>query len=1057
MKATKKFLAVLLAVVMVLSVAVTGFVTVSAAEASISYSFSKATAGYAEGTITLTPSSGNYGTYYLFWANDTDVLKGYQPISVLTVNSGSATVTMPKQTVIPPDATKIAAFLSKTDISSNTASLKVSGAQAVFEIPESRRLGFASDDALYTFGAISDAQLANDSYGSNSYPNDEEHLLNTLNTMANRDVDFIVSSGDTVNDQNGKQTYSAEYKRYQQILADSLYSKPIYEALGNHDVGTVWDKNGNYYNDNAPFVKATGLDSNAETINAGKPYFEVTEPVTGDHFIFMALEGGFYTNKGTQFSNAQLDWLEGLLKKYSTDGKNIFIIEHANIEGWGSGDKATAPFYYDLGLNKNASDVQRFIKLMETYKECVIITGHTHLELSAQYNYSDNNGTSAVMMHNSAVGGVRRLVNGTIDRTAVSGLSEGYLVEVYEDCIIFNGMNTSSDRIMPLCSYIISFDTEALVEPETSAPAEEPTEAPTAEPTEAPTAEPTEVPTAEPTEIPTAEPTEAPTAKPTEAPTAEPTETPTEPTVAKIIITLKSSGSDTDWVLNSSSRVVTLVDNATGNEYTATLTSSGWEVEVPSDVQSITFHRVKNGAVSHTWLAGDRGTDTNYYITGDARGHWENEVVPEYANVYLPGSFNSWDQKDAFEKTSDANVVTRTLELSAGTYKFKVMEGSTWLGNGGTINDTTTTTSSGGWVMETSAGDCTLVATGGTYTFNFNTSTNKLIVLHNAAKSTKTVAAVGNAGYIYGDTDLNENVNIKDATAIQKHVASLITLEGKALAQADVTADNNVNIKDATAIQKWVAGLLDKFPAEDIVIPTEAPTDAPTEAPTAEPTNEPTEAPTAEPTEEPTEAPTAEPTEEPTEAPTEEPTEEPTEAPTDDPNAAASAYELAEKYLEAYYTYSSYDQYMALKDACKGGTDSDFDYTILPQLEEELEALILSIGGKLTDLDNPAQSSEITIYFTNNYNWSNVYAYVWGASGNKAGWPGEVMTYAKTNSQSQKIYSITFSYEDYQNIIFSDGSNQQTVDIALSGESGVGYYLSGGSGKAFTCSTYTFA
>ena len=35
------------------------------------------------------------------------------------------------------------------------------------------------------------------------------------------------------------------YRAYQKIIADSTYSKPIYEANGNHDVGTVWNKNGN--------------------------------------------------------------------------------------------------------------------------------------------------------------------------------------------------------------------------------------------------------------------------------------------------------------------------------------------------------------------------------------------------------------------------------------------------------------------------------------------------------------------------------------------------------------------------------------------------------------------------------------------------------------------------------------------------------------------------------------------------------------------------------------------------------------------------------------------
>ena len=603
---------------------------------------------------------------------------------------------------------------------------------------------------------------------------------------------------------------------------------------------------------------------------------------------------------------------------------------------------------------------------METYKDCVIITGHTHLELSAQYNYSDNNGTSAVMMHNSAVGGVRRLVNGTIDRSEVSGLSEGYIVEVYNDCVIFNGINLSQNDIMPKCSYIIRFDDDSTPAPEGS------------------------------TEATQATTTSSASADTTEATTADPVETTTSADVQNITITLKSSSSDTDWVLNSDSRVVTLIDNATGTQYTATLTAAGWEVTVPDYVVDITFHRVKNGTVSHTWLAGNRGSDVNYFITGDARGHWENEVVPEYADVYLPGSFNSWDQTDAFEKTTDANVVTRTLSLAAGTYTFKVKEGSSWLGNGGTINNTTTTTSSGGWVMSASDGDCTLIATGGLYTFNFNTSTNKLIVIYTADSAKAAVAAVGADGYIYGDANIDGTVNIKDATVIQKFAADLETLEGVALKQADVTADGSVNIKDATSIQKFVADLIDKFPADEVADTT--------------------------------------------------PTEPTTTNPTPDKND-----ELAEKYLAAYYTYSSYNQYQTLKYATK--VSKDFD--AVPELISNLEEIVTATGGKLIDPDAP-EAIGITVYFSNNYNWSNVNAYIWGSAGTKATWPGEAMTYVGTNNMNEKIYSITLDYDEYQNIIFNDGS-KQTVDITLSNKNNVGYYISGESAGKYTCTSYDYA
>lgn len=66
-------------------------------------------------------------------------------------------------------------------------------------------------------------------------------------------------------------------------------------------------------------------------------------------------------------------------------------------------------------------------------------------------------------------------------------------------------------------------------------------------------------------------------------------------------------------------------------------------------------------------------------------------------------------------------------------------------------------------------------------------------------------------GYL-GDVDASGNVNIKDATAIQKNLANLITIEGSLLVLADVDFSGSVNIKDATAIQKWLANISTDLP-----------------------------------------------------------------------------------------------------------------------------------------------------------------------------------------------------------------------------------------------------
>ncbi len=70
-----------------------------------------------------------------------------------------------------------------------------------------------------------------------------------------------------------------------------------------------------------------------------------------------------------------------------------------------------------------------------------------------------------------------------------------------------------------------------------------------------------------------------------------------------------------------------------------------------------------------------------------------------------------------------------------------------------------------------------------------------------------TYAETQTASLMLGDSTLDQNVNIKDATNIQKSSAKIISLDKKAVKASDVDSNNKVNIKDATNIQKWLANL----------------------------------------------------------------------------------------------------------------------------------------------------------------------------------------------------------------------------------------------------------
>ena len=88
---------------------------------------------------------------------------------------------------------------------------------------------------------------------------------------------------------------------------------------------------------------------------------------------------------------------------------------------------------------------------------------------------------------------------------------------------------------------------------------------------------------------------------------------------------------------------------------------------------------------------------------------------------------------------------------------------------------------------------------------------------------------------------------------------------------------------------------------------------------------------------------------------------------------------------------------------------------------------------------NP-QNTKVTVYYTNSERWANVYVYMWNYTTNKpkAAWPGTKLT-ASGTSNGEKQYSVEVDYAQYDRIIFNDGANRQTKDLAVGRATG-GYY-----------------
>lgn len=407
-------------------------------------------AGYAQGNLYLfSPVAASYN---LYWSDDTGALGRYYPITSLKTGAGETAIfEFGYHVAIPADATKIIAVNA-----SYTEYPTVSSAAAVYDIPADKRLGYSSVDALYTFNSFSDIHIDEEHFGETPaywWEYSEAHWAQALAYATNLGVDFIVASGDQVT--NAKlDNLDKEWQAYQLILAQSDYVNPIYESGGNHEVRQ---------DDHVPyelqmFINGSGLNSSIDTLAASKPYYTITEPNTGDLFIFMALEGGYRPAKYDEFTTEQLDWVEDLLKENYGKGKNIYLIQHALIKGYGPGDDLETP-YYSGSVDPTLPSAQRFISLLEAYPDIVWISGHSHEDFALGYNFTDNNGTSCNMIHNPSVGNPTHVTDGAIDYAFDENLSQGYYVQAFETAILFNGANLCDQKMYPAYTYIIDGST----------------------------------------------------------------------------------------------------------------------------------------------------------------------------------------------------------------------------------------------------------------------------------------------------------------------------------------------------------------------------------------------------------------------------------------------------------------------------------------------------------------------------------------------------------------------------------------------------------------------
>ena len=225
--------------------------------------------------------------------------------------------------------------------------------------------------------------------------------------------------------------------------------------------------------------------------------------------------------------------------------------------------------------------------------------------------------------------------------------------------------------------------------------------------------------------------------------------------------------------------------NVTGTATGANCTLSDVGLDVYTDqactnkVKSVSAHATSGTALDLT--ASDLTHNTTYWIkahatTGGGTTYTDAVKVTTdalYDTYELKGSFDNWGIGYSCQTIQgDANGCSIDVDLTAGTYEFKVKFGDSWYGNSGTMKRGGTSVETGGWNFTTDTDNCKLEADiTGTYTFtivpsgsNYNvtvkyptcTATVDVETPSNLSATTASITATSKATITEGTCELQE-------------------------------------------------------------------------------------------------------------------------------------------------------------------------------------------------------------------------------------------------------------------------------------------------------------
>ena len=402
----------------------------------LEYNFLYDAPGFAGGTLTFLPETSDVYTFY--WADANGKLKDYTMLySDEFVADVEAEVTIQSFTAIPKGATRLMVFSGDGDVIYS------------YTIPKERLF---AEEELYTFGALSDTHQGT-RYGSTSIP--YNHFINAAKVLYDKGAITVGICGDFSYD-NIESEYILHAEAIQEIYQYAP-DMPIFTTTGNHEskyTGFSYD----WYMEYTRGV--VDYDSDLTYSNFGKDNLDyVVELPDGSVMIFLHQIYYDYGNSTSRLlDDHQLEWFEERLEEYKD--RTVFLFFHTFMDEQ-VGDATSSGNEYGLPMISSTVEYKKFDELFKKYKNVVYFSGHSHWAFDSQLveakpgktnddkNIDNKDGTYATMVHIPACSTPRVLVG------SGDGRSEGYIVHVYENYVVFEGYEFVQGETFAYATFII--------------------------------------------------------------------------------------------------------------------------------------------------------------------------------------------------------------------------------------------------------------------------------------------------------------------------------------------------------------------------------------------------------------------------------------------------------------------------------------------------------------------------------------------------------------------------------------------------------------------------